>query len=550
MCPVATAGSVGTDGAPSGILMSAQVTLADNCGSKVVDVSLGGTEEHPLHLKADLIHSVSKALVLVTLDKGTKSPTDGDYDASDLADRKGKEYDNPGPEYVAVAPRDVGEVSGGTLYAPYIGWIRKDEVKFIPGGVNKKLYFFPQQNGDVQMPAYKDPNMPLTDFMDFTQSDGKLVAEPKSDYGNEFIFHSGYDLHLQLLDDWMETAEAYDGTLWDNTIKSKDVSARYVNGMYFPENTFSLLDENKAEEKPYADALNAYSGGLPMVTNIHIAARLRPRKFGIPKNFVTKFQEFYNSYIAARTGTEDVRKAFEATLGGLTIQDLEKAGISSWVDHLPMINDHIKSIKDEDLPSGMSSDTKAVIESIADIYDSGSPDTTEYVLTMAQLYKNLWWYDDRHYTSLRFPSNTFLYYSGQTTTDASGKTTVVLPTLCFSADFYLMTADDVAELLGSTTSDSNVEAAWIFIETLKLQSVPHLGGWGYYFTYLDETGVTADYNGVTPYTASEVYRNRYYLINVTQINNAGGSVTDAEYIKTFTSPVNWQYAGKADVNLH
>ena len=78
--------------------------------------------------------------------------------------------------------------------------------------------------------------------------------------------------------------------------------------------------------------------------------------------------------------------------------------------------------------------------------------------------------------------------------------------------------------------------------------MPHIGGWGYYYTYLDEFG--APHEGRTPYTASQVTRNTYYLITVEKFGVPGGSTSRPEYIRVNTEPVVWDYEGKGDIDLH
>ncbi len=77
--------------------------------------------------------------------------------------------------------------------------------------------------------------------------------------------------------------------------------------------------------------------------------------------------------------------------------------------------------------------------------------------------------------------------------------------------------------------------------------MPHIGGWGYYYTYLDQLQTAQNR---TPYTASQVTRNTYYLITVGNFGVPGGSTSQPEYIRVNTEPVGWDYEGKSDIDLH
>jgi len=84
--------------------------------------------------------------------------------------------------------------------------------------------------------------------------------------------------------------------------------------------------------------------------------------------------------------------------------------------------------------------------------------------------------------------------------------------------------------------------------SLKSRAVPHIGGWGYYFTYIDNNG-TAN-GGRIPYSVSQVTRNVYYIINVSNFGFPGGSKSDPEFIKVNTDNIGWDYKGQGNIILH
>ena len=81
--------------------------------------------------------------------------------------------------------------------------------------------------------------------------------------------------------------------------------------------------------------------------------------------------------------------------------------------------------------------------------------------------------------------------------------------------------------------------------------VPYLGGWGYYYTYvdnrLDNYGKPVETDA---YRYGQVERNRYYILNITGFTHPGSSITNPEYILVHTYSFPWKDGGSGSTELN
>lgn len=81
--------------------------------------------------------------------------------------------------------------------------------------------------------------------------------------------------------------------------------------------------------------------------------------------------------------------------------------------------------------------------------------------------------------------------------------------------------------------------------------VPHLTGWGYYYTYIDnrsEEKKTVD-NPFTFYKHGQVERNRYYILKINSFSNPGSSIVNPNYIEVNTETIDWLHGGSGNLIL-
>lgn len=82
--------------------------------------------------------------------------------------------------------------------------------------------------------------------------------------------------------------------------------------------------------------------------------------------------------------------------------------------------------------------------------------------------------------------------------------------------------------------------------------VPYIGGWGYYYTYVDNrkgyNPTPDDWNEF--YRHGQVERNRYYILNITGFTQPGSSVTNPNYIMVHTYSFPWIDGGSGEITLN
>lgn len=442
-----------------GIPMTGQFKIGAS-GEGDTDITV--TDEHPssdkaLQVRADISRIVSKVHVLATpLDAAT-------------------------PTYA----RALHNSAEAATAANSLGWIRMEDVHYMPNGINRSSYILPQANAAGANPLsarFKDLNMNLDNYI---ADDGFDEQKRNSDY----VFLGGADLHQANVDGIMDPAEAYSAERFGLTTAGSDDSNRYVRGMYCTENYFDMPQN--------AAIFENYGYAIPMITHVYIAAKLIPRTVLIEKDYKTKMQAFVDEY--------NVNHETFQTKYGLSEADFTQDDATYW--------DEIKD-KLDGLPLN-----HGCLELQPD-----NEEEARFIINSSLKMNGRWDSNASDFETGKYSDGTYYVYDQQY--DGSG----------YEGPRYLfLTAGAVAESRG------------VYI-TIKARSVPHIGGWGYYYTYIDDNGSTL--NGKTPYTASQVTRNKYYIITVSNFGVPGGTITEPEYIKANTEPVDWDYAGSGTIDLH
>lgn len=374
-----------------------------------------------------------------------------------------------------------------------IGWIKLADVRYIPNGTNKSSYIFPQEENNT----LKDKNMKLEHYLE----DGKINAQL---WGPDYVFLDGKAVHKANIDSYMGVAEQYNIETLDNTSKTIDPNdlKRYYKGMYCLENYFDI-PINRILFDEYEDV-------IPMITHVSIAARMTPCEILVEEDFETKMDAFVNSY-------KESSENFCLTYG---LNELDENDLNALAETFTLWDSPIKSIVTN---IGIEHGFKK-ISFEETVKDEDKIRYIRHILNWSLMINNVWSNDPSKFDDDRYSDGTFYVYDQKFDGDT------------YTGSRYLyLTVGAV-----SSASDENIH--------IKARSVPHIGGWGYYYTYIDNDGSTQ--NGKTPYTASQVTRNTYYIITVENFGYPGGSITNPEYIKVNTRPVGWDYAGKGNINLH
>lgn len=238
----------------------------------------------------------------------------------------------------------------------------------------------------------------------------------------------------------------------------------------------------------YDSQLEAYKLALPMVTSISIALRYTPKEIYVEKGL----------YDQLESGT------------GMSASERQK-----WADM------KTKYTNKEPWDDTSWSDVGAVI--FKDETDA------QFVLTMSLKLNNAYISSTEYgnqvtngtYSGSKFPDNTFFAFTPDTDTGED-----------FLYHYYTY---------GARQEIAN-----------PIYYVPYVGGWAYYYTYLD--GDSKDFGDGTNtqkavYSDSQVTRNTYYILKLNKITRLGGSKTDPNNIQVNTTVVPWTKGGRLDVDL-
>jgi len=476
--------------------------LIDGTGEKEIEITEEhATKENALSVTADVSRIVAKIHVLATMTEEEFTLSTGEKTRYVHAEDKTSESERP---------------SGKTAedYTDWIGWIRLENVRYMPNATNKSTYFFPQRNDDKENATYpwKDLNMDLESYVV-----GGLDIDMGFDapaWTEDYAFYNGLSLHKENISarSHLSQAEAYDRTKHDNTTNGIVTDDRYTRGMYCLENYF---------DSPTADieSFDNYEEAIPMVTHVSIAARLTPRWIVIVKDYAEKMDAFVEGYGQKK---EEFLEQY-----GLTAEDFTGEDVERW----KKVKEYYENGK---TPDGKErkyfSGTDNLYRKDFRIIRTDSEVDAADIINWSLKINSLWNRNAADFENGKYPDGTFYVYNMKYDNQQ------VAPNgIDWKQGYLYLSAGAVA---AATADDIDI----------KTYSIPHLGGWGYYYTYLDQLGRTQ--NGKTPYTASQVTRNTYYLVTVGNFGMPGGSISRPEYIKVNTEPVGWDYDGRGDIDLH
>jgi len=388
-----------------------------------------------------------------------------------------------------------------------LGWIRLSDVRYMLNGTNKSTYLFLQPNAKESEYGWKDPNMDLESYL--TGGMDLDLGFDAPAWANDYVFYSGMALHKENISaaSHLAQAEAFDQATFDNTTSGAAAGKRYTRGMYCLENYFDTPTVNAA-------TFAAYEEAIPMITHVSVAARLTPRWIVIVADYAEKMEKFIKNY-------KDKKEEFLAAYG-LTTDDFTDGDVARWSEIKAAYNLYF------------TTDDYLYRDRFRFIRTENEADADD-IINWSLKVNNLWSPNPDDFEHDKYPSGTFYVYDMKYDAQAA-----VPSDLVWKHEYLYLSAGAVA-----AAKTDNID--------IKTYSVPHLGGWGYYYTYLDQPypdqlGKTA--GGKTPYTASQVTRNTYYLITINNFGMAGGSISRPEYIRVNTEPVGWDYDGKGDINLY
>lgn len=239
------------------------------------------------------------------------------------------------------------------------------------------------------------------------------------------------------------------------------------------------------ETSGYKTQLESYKLALPMVTSISIALRYTPKEIYVEKGLYGQLEKGEGMSASEREEWANMKIKYGDW------KNFEEQTTST---------DEVKSI---------------VFATEAD---------AQFVLTMSlklnKAYISSTEYGNQvtngTYSGSKFPDNTFFAFTPETNTDES-----------FLYHYYTYGARQKIEN--------------------PIYYVPYVGGWAYYYTYLDGDGTNTTNKAV--YSDSQVTRNTYYILKLNKITRLGGSKSDPNNIQVNTTVVPWKKGGRLDVDL-
>lgn len=238
------------------------------------------------------------------------------------------------------------------------------------------------------------------------------------------------------------------------------------------------------EMSEYKTQLENYKLALPMVTSISIALRYTPKEIYVEKGLYDQLEKGEGMSASERQEWANMKKKYT---------NEKPWDATSWTGNVDAV-----IFKDE-------ADAQFVLTMSLKL-NKAYISSTEYGNQVT----------NGTYSGTKFPDNTFFAFTPETNTDES-----------FLYHYYTYGARQKIEN--------------------PIYYVPYVGGWAYYYTYLDEDGTNTTNKAV--YSDSQVTRNTYYILKLNKITRLGGSKTDPNNIQVNTTVVPWKKGGRLDVDL-
>lgn len=396
-----------------------------------------------------------------------------------------------------------------------MGFIRLENVHYFMNGTNRSLYPFAVTKDNKPI----DPNMSWDRYIsgndfneaacaeDFIHYDRRTLAElePEKMTNNGM---NGFRFHK---------VGTYDDSRYQATVNNSSADNRYTKGLYTPENLFDAPAQLGDNIKK---VLDAYPLALPMVSSVAIAARLAPRKVIIPGDFVTNIGEDMTTF--EKEGKVPVSES------STMYKPYETEDLARWEEmkdrydfETPCDWDKLSSAatgakEGETTPAFCEVDFGKLKDGQT-ATDRDKEWDIRFVLTLALKYNNM--YSAEGYTATTYPSGSFwVYYDEKNQNEG----------------YRYMTCDvALSEALKGE----------------RLNILPHIGGWGYYYAYIENTDNTSNSTDPHVYANSPVRRNTYYLLTINLIATPGSTVTSNDYIRVNMRSLEWIYKGKGTLVL-
>lgn len=492
--------------APDGCIQM-QAVGTDNADSKLFDLSEVHSKDNPLDVHFELTRSVAKVHLLYA-----DTETSGGVDFL----KTYKKADETG----------VTNINGG------IGFIRADSVYYTVNSLNREIYLIPKEAEPSKYSKlwYEDPNMDLTSVMQkvdaktYRYDQGKLDAEfvytPPQDYSK--LTNAQFYQHF-------ERAEKLDDAKLKRT-KSRQ-GGGYVKGVYALPNGYAKPTPDQTDGNNLL--ANNRVNPVRSITHLQVAARLMPRELYVDRATWTSVTDGKNTDL---TGEE--RKFVEELFRGATKQDgyyNEDVFMSDRGVRLA-VNDAKKNFELDcvHIDFGQRFQVAGETTVVPNTTDT-EPDLyrkIERFLALCLKVQGAYRNPGTEWQANFFTPGTYWTVPLPYTDPVTGKQ---------ETKYYFIT-ERMARTPGTLTGVRN-------------KIVPHVGGWCYFFSYIQDYNVKNS-EDITHYSDpnmgyvnSQLLRNTYYLPQLHRITVPGNGDDGGTYIEVNTFSIPWGDAGEGKTFL-
>lgn len=479
----------------------------NNSGSSSFDLSEVHSKDNPLDVRFELTRSVAKVHLLYT-----DTETSGGVDFL----KTYKKADETG----------VTNINGG------IGFIRADSLFYTVNSLNREIYLIPKEAAPDKYPKlwYEDPNMDLTSVMQqvdaktYRYDQGKLDAEfvytPPQDYSklNDAQFYQHFERAEKLDDAKLRRTNSRQG-------------GGYVKGVYALPNGYA----KPTVEQTDGNNLLANNRINPVrsITHLQVAARLMPRELYVDRATWTSVTDGKNTNL-----TDEERDFVEELFRLSTTKDgyfyesvfMSDRGVrlaaGSAKANFELDCVHI-DFGQRFQVAGETTVVPNTTDTEVDLYRK-----IERFLALCLKVQGAYRNPGTEWQANFFTPGTYWTVPLPYTDPVTGKQ---------ETKYYFIT-ERMARTPGTLTGVRN-------------KIVPHVGGWCYFFSYIE------DYNVKNPedithysdpnmgYVNSQLLRNTYYLPQLNRITVPGNGDDGGTYIEVNTFSIPWVDAGEGKTFL-
>lgn len=492
--------------APDGCIQM-QAVGTDNAGSKLFDLSEVHSKDNPLDVHFELTRSVAKVHLLYA-----DTETSGGVDFL----KTYKKADETG----------VTNINGG------IGFIRADSVYYTVNSLNRKIYLIPKEAEPSKYSKlwYEDPNMDLTSVMQ--KVDAKTYRYDQSELDAEFVYTPPQDyskLTNAQFYQHFERAEKLDDAKLKRT-KSRQ-GGGYVKGVYALPNGYAKPTPDQTDGNNLL--ANNRINPVRSITHLQVAARLMPRELYVDRATWTSVTDHQNTDL---TGEERdfVEELFRlsTTKDGYFYKDvfMSDRGVRLPVDGAKK-NFELDCVHiDFGQRFKVAGETTVVLNTTdteVDLYRK-----IERFLALCLKVQGAYRNPGTEWQANFFTPGTYWTVPLPYTDPVTGKQ---------ETKYYFIT-ERMARTPGTLTGVRN-------------KIVPHVGGWCYFFSYIEDYNVKNS-EDITHYSDpnmgyvnSQLLRNTYYLPQLHRITVPGNGDDGGTYIEVNTFSIPWGDAGEGKTFL-